>query len=178
VTRAYYLNSIPGHHGSFDRVGGLPTHEPPKLPICRTCGDQLAFLAQLYSDSDWSWPGDCLCLHVYQCPSDDPLPVVIPVPRDAPFNFRAVGRRHPLIARRDIFRELHVEPPEDSLTLDTASELPFVSKLGGSIGPYSGLPDGVQFLGQLLEDPFDFNFATRQLLFYLNDSAEIDCDLL
>ena len=44
---AYYANYVDGHHGSHDRIGGLPSHLPPKFPRC-DCGRDMAFLAQIY----------------------------------------------------------------------------------------------------------------------------------
>ena len=66
-----YMRFVSGHHGSLDRVGGIPTHLPPE-----DLGGNLAqmyFVGQFYcSESRLNLPGT-LCLQIYQEAPDDDL---------------------------------------------------------------------------------------------------------
>jgi hypothetical protein len=89
------VSPAPDAGGSHDRVGGLPTYRPPVFPVSEAFGGQHCFLLQLHG-LDRVGLASFRCLQIYQSAyvdeGDDPLPVAILVPLDAPLNDAGEGR--------------------------------------------------------------------------------------
>ena len=77
---AWYIKFKKGHHGSLDRVGGLPTHVPPEYPV--DDGEMLQFVAQFECDAERLPVADTFLLQIYRgdpCSSTaDPVAVRVP----------------------------------------------------------------------------------------------------
>ena len=67
MVNAYYAKYVDGHHGSLDRIGGLPTHLPDVLPRCE-CGPA-PFLLQLYFEGKTLAfvPRELMGIQLYSC---------------------------------------------------------------------------------------------------------------
>ena len=66
---AYYAKYTEDHHGSLDRIGGLPSHLPDADPAC-DCANQMQFLAQIYFQGKVIEfiNSDCMAIQLYSCP--------------------------------------------------------------------------------------------------------------
>lgn len=67
MTPAYYATYQPGHHGTRDRIGGVPSHLPPQYPACAKCDEPLVFIMQLYVDDKDLFDDRWLALQLYKC---------------------------------------------------------------------------------------------------------------
>lgn len=93
--QSYYMVYGKGHGRTLDRVGGKPTHLPGQWPVCDECGEDMAFVGQLYADDDWFPLDGNMCLHLDRCVAH-PLEVkVVLLPFDAAQGNGRIGRSHP-----------------------------------------------------------------------------------
>lgn len=156
---AWYMRFSPGHTGSPDRVGGLPSHLPPAFPSYS--GQSMGFLAQFYCHPERLPLPGALCLQVYQAPEEsDPMPVVILVPRGAAENSAGVGIAEPNIRPHDVAWDARTDPGEAE---DWQTELA-KSKAGGVCYFFDYLNDGERLLLQLNQNPCGLNFGGYSLV--------------
>jgi hypothetical protein len=164
MIRAFYMDFVSGCKWTgCDRVGGLPTHTPPKTPCCSVSGRELAFLAQFYCSGERLSLSNVLCIHLYQDPDvgcgGDPLPVAIGLPLDSPVNAYGVGLRQEGISEYRIDWKLAFDPRTEPPFPD---DLPLCrSKIGGLCLHKDIFVEGEKYLMQLRERPANFNFASR-----------------
>ena len=146
-TTSYVASYTDGHTGT-DRLGGLPSHLPPRWPQCQACQDDMAFVAQIYS-SDRCQFGKYLCVHFYMCNCDcteggDLLLHMEPLPKTAVKNETNYGVEHPDQTYTTIQYTAFQDPPPfcDSGKEVTPEDWPhiFKDKVGG-LFPYEG--DGI-----------------------------------
>jgi len=162
----------PGHHGSLDRLGGLPTHLPsvfltssdsmaPGFVRPVHAGTPMRFLAQFYCDPVRLPLVDTLCLQIYQCdPEDDPWPAFVKVPFGAKTNTEQLGVSQPGVVPHDIMWESRSDPDEASIDdVDLAQ-----SKAGGICYFDGCLNPGEKLLVQLRQYPGKFNFGGYTLV--------------
>jgi hypothetical protein len=172
---AYYMRFVKGHHGALDRVGGLPSHLPPAVPLCPTSGQEMAFLAQFYCTLPRLGLSNTLCVQLYQAhdvgEGGDPVPVAIRVPIGSPANINNGGRPHPQVVSHDVCWEERKDPDAEPPFPD---DLPlYQSKIGGLCLHSDLFGESEQFLMQLKEEPGNFNFAGRTCLLSLADDGSL-----
>jgi hypothetical protein len=155
---AYYMKFIEGHHGAFDRIGGVPSHLPPMPSICPDSGRERAFLAQIYSCPKRLELEGILCLHLYQDLGEgEPCPVVVSVPIGAKRNEEGLGIVKPGVRLLDTDWEYREDPdPDQVTTYDTDLGL---SKCGGTTYFRRTVREADQFVLQLREYPAELNWA-------------------
>jgi hypothetical protein len=108
--QSYYMVYRNGHGRSLDRVGGRPTHLPGQWPMCDECGEEMAFVGQLYADDDWFPLDGNMCLHLDACVKH-PLEVkVVLVPFDAAEGNGRIGHSHPKQPKLSIEYEVADDP--------------------------------------------------------------------
>jgi len=150
------MRFIQGHHGKLDRIGGLPSHVPPSPSIYPETGKQRAFLAQFYCSPGRLEIDGALCLHLYQDPDEDePCPVVVVVPANAPENTGGYGVANRRIKPFDIEWELREDP--DIATGDDVDLTD--SKAGGTCYFLDVVGEGETLVFQLDQQPAGFNFG-------------------
>lgn len=166
---AWYMRFVPGHHGSLDRVGGLPSHLPVEFPTASE-GHQLQFLAPFYCDGHRLVLPGALCLQLYQDePDGDPFGVPVLVPKDASTNTAGLGRADPRVIPHDIewdFREDLDDSDPDQVELAR-------SKIGGVCYFPDALAPGERLLLFLKERPANFNFGGKECILVLTKSGGI-----
>lgn len=176
---AYYMRLVEApSRGGRDRVGGVPSHLPGAFPVSRTTGRDMAFLFELYSEPGRFDLAGNLCLQAYQsCDVDDgdnPLPVIVVLPKSAPANISGLGTRQSSIVERWIQYERREEP--EVIPVETGMNPELVrmvqSKLGGA-RPGELLPEEGEFLGQIREWPGGFNFGSYSLILLRQRDGEV-----
>lgn len=155
MTPAFYMRFTAGHHGAPDRIGGLPTHMPPSIPVSSATGKEMAFLGQFYSAPDRLNLGDALGIHLYQELEDSPLPIAIQVPRGAIENTAGLGVPMPGVLPFDVEWEYQEDP--DTVG-DDQTELA-MSKAGGICYFWGVVGMGERLVLQLRQGPAGFNFG-------------------
>jgi len=181
MSQAYYMVPVQGVTDHPDRVGGLPNHLPPAFPVCRGCGEQMAFLFQLYCTPERLCLDGVLCLHCYQCPHVDEgcttLPEIVAVPCGAPLNCHKVGVRQSNVVPHGIQWALEMDPdrwPDKESDRRALSPHVYTSKVGGVYPPLLAHKDpGAVIIAQIGEYPYEFNFADRDLHIYLGSDGKI-----
>jgi hypothetical protein len=187
MRKAYYMQFLEGHDGGrLDRLGGLPTHLPAKIPRFTTYDgkekNEFALLAQFYCTTDRLYLPDTLCIQLWQDPDvgegGDPLPVAIRVPVTANENTERLGVIHPDVLPHEISFELRDDPyvfPDSREAYVTDEEKALMqSKIGGV--PYytdDELPPEHIFLFQLYEGPGGCNFAGRHAMVTLAPTGDL-----
>jgi hypothetical protein len=182
MKKAYYMNFEEKDINVLDKVGGLPTHLPKNFPQSKITGNPLGFLMQLYCDSEKLNLENALCLQIYQTIDinigDDPMPVVIKIPKDAELNEEGKGTIHPDIEEYSIKWEEGEEPDVLPYNLEANStELKMLrSKLKGAIPEEYLERNDITYLGWVAEYPIEFNFSG--LLVLLKDNTNnIFCEI-
>jgi hypothetical protein len=176
---AWYMHFSEGRGGGggggggdgLDKIGGLPTHLPENIPICKLTCEPLAFIAQFYCTKDRLSIPNTLCVQLYQELEDEPLPVALRVAFDARENQEQLGLAHPSIQQMRIDWEFRSDPDQipDSFEFTDEERQLMESKVGGV--PYytdDELPFGHLYLFQLREEPAGFNFADRTAIVTMN----------
>ena len=140
-TTSYVVEYTEGHNGP-DRLGGLPSHLPPRWPQCQCCQDDLSFIGQIYS-SERCYFAAYLCLHFYMCTDDctghgDLLLHMEPLPKTAKKNLSNLGTVHPDQPNITLTYSAITDPilSEDEAELEDAPHI-FEDKVGG-LFPYEG----------------------------------------
>ena len=183
--QAYYMSAREYDPAKItDKAGGLPTHLPPKFPVSNAFGTQLCFLLQLYTDKiRLALPG-ILCIQVYQSgeinDGDDPSPVAIALPDNAPLNDSNLGRQNKDLDVIAISWQGPVnEPQEWPCSSGVTQDLMRLasSKLGG-LRPQVDPPLGTCYIGQVSEALNDFNFGGLQLILWQHINGEISYQLI
>jgi hypothetical protein len=166
--------------GDFDRIGGLPTYLPPKFPTSLEFGTEYCFLMQILSMDRLGLKG-WRCLQLYQSgevdDGDDPAPVALLVPEDAPTNDHQLGRACDTLRPCRIDWEFRQDPDEFPRTAGVTDQLTSLlkSKLGG-VPPAMNPPiDHARFLGQVAEEPFGFNFGGLLLTLWGAPDGRVLC---
>jgi hypothetical protein len=171
---AFYMKFRQGHHGSQDRLGGVPSHLPPAFPKCDYSGEEMAFLGQFYCGVPRLDLPDTLCIQLYQDrhvgEGGDPCPVEVRVPLGAAPNDEGLGLQQKGVIAHDIEYEERVDP-------DTEPEFPedlplYSSKIGGLCLSCS-VEEPDRYLLQLDEDPGDFNFAGRNCIVAVTPDGQL-----
>ena len=145
----------------LDRVGGLPSYLPKEFPRSAEFGTEYCFLMQIVSLERFGLAG--ASLQLYQSgevdKGDDPRPIVLLLPIDAPFNIEKLGRECEMIERQTIEWETGGEGPLPTSGVSAELMKAVRSKAGG-VPPFVVAPrSGLQFIGQISEAPFGFNFG-------------------
>jgi hypothetical protein len=167
---AWYMRLIPGHHGAFDYVGGLPTHLPPTFPISEETGQPLRFLAQFACDGQRLSVANARFLQIYQDdPEYDPMPVIVLVREGACENAEGIGTSQPGVLLHDIEWEARVDP--ESRTTDDVHLAK--SKAGGTCYFSDKIRPGERLLLQLREYPAEINFGGFTMVLAINDQQAI-----
>jgi len=153
---AQYMVFQEGHHGSLDRLGGLPTHLPPTRSSYPETGRERAFLAQFYCVPGRFELDGVLCVQFYQDPDEDePCPAVVTVPVGSPLNDQNSGVANPRIRHFDIRWEPRKDPDEATDDDVVLTE----SKAGGTCYFHDTVQAGETMLLQLRQRPAGFNFG-------------------
>lgn len=167
MVSAWYMKFVEGHHGSLDRVGGLPSHLPANYPTFE--GTQLQFVAQFQCDDRRLRVGDSFLVQIYR---GDPClsvadPVVVFVPHGAPENSEAVGVPDPDAKPHDVHWELRHDPDNGDSLEDLESKLWGTCYFGGIV------PDGYRLFLSLCEMPADFNFGGDELMLAIDETRGV-----
>jgi hypothetical protein len=130
----------------------------------------MRFLAQFYCDEFRLPLENTLCVHVYQCdPEELPWPEIVRVPLGAKENTEGIGIGQPGILPHDIHWEYKEDPDEAT---DDDVHLAH-SKAGGTCYFYDCLQPGERVFLQLREQPGNFNFGGRTLVFVIGQEHTI-----
>jgi hypothetical protein len=168
MVAAWYMKFRDGHSGCLDRVGGLPTHLPPKWPRSSDGERDLRFLAQVHCDGTRLSLGETFLLQIYQdIPEGDVGPVVVKLAHDAKQNARNEGQPDPGVKPFDIQWEYR-EDPDDSEQIERVD-----SKLWGTCFFSRVIGEGKRLLLTFDEDPACFNFGGDELMLAINGAGEI-----
>jgi hypothetical protein len=164
-----------------DRIGGLPSHLPPNLPCSRVTGLELCFLLQITSLELVGLKG-WRSIQLYQSgevdDGDDPTPVAVLVPLDAPRNDKGNGRVQPFLDTAEIRLEESQDPdvfPVESGLSDDVLRL-VGSKLGGLPPAHLDPPPNARYLGQISEG-LGFSFGGLLTMWLTND-GRLECMLI
>lgn len=178
---AYYMRFTEGHQGSQDRIGGLPRHLPPTIPVWEDTGRELVFLAQFYCHPD-RLPLDALCIQLYQnsesyIAEDDaeyePYVRAVLLPHTAPLNLDGLSRPCPNLRPFDIAWEYREDP--DDFGQDYMRVIG--SKARGTFCLANYLSPSEQLLITLEQYPVGFNFGGSTLFIILHDNGQIEAHL-
>lgn len=174
---AYYMKFEIGHKGSKNRIGGQPTFISKKS-WPKEDDEYYGFLMELWVDGVRLSIPNTICLQIFQSidEGDDPTPIAIPIPP----NCRKREENDKLIIHPNAREyDIHFEPVEEP------DELPkygielapyFKSKLGG-LDPWERDIKGRRFLGQIHEQPLDFNFGGKVASIYEDNNGIIIVEL-
>lgn len=166
--------------GPCDRVGGLPTYLPPQFPTSGEFGTEYCFLLQLVSMDRLGLKG-WRCLQLYQSgevdDGDDPTPMVVLLPLDAPANDRQLGRPNEAVRPGRIEWDVRLDPDEFPKTPGVTDELTAIltSKVGGTPPAMEPPVEGARFLGQIAEALGDFNFGGCLLTLWQTPDGQVVC---
>jgi hypothetical protein len=164
---AFYLREIIPLEDDLapcDRVGGLPSHLPPRPPRSAVSGREYCFLAQITSTHLIGLIG-WHSLQLYQSgeidEGDDPAPIAVLVPADAPINGAHAGRSAPSLRPSQITWKPSIEPDQLPVFRGVSDDLGLLlrTKLGGSAVLVDPPSDGARFVCQFTEEPFNLNFT-------------------
>ena len=178
---AHYMIFRPGHHGSLDRLGGLPTHLPPRFLTAADSmapeferpaepGPPMRFLAQFYCDPVHLPLPDTLCIQLYQSgPEYEPWPAYIRVPHGAKLNTEGLGVPAPEVIPHDVAWEQRDDPDQATVDDDDLAK----SKVGGTCYFSDCLDPGEKLLLQLRQQPGGFHFGGYTLVLAINEQGVI-----
>ena len=171
-----YMRFVSGHHGSLDRVGGIPTHLPPE--DLRGNLAQMYFVGQFYcSESRLNLPGT-LCLQIYQeAPDDDPWPTAVAIPIGTIANTIGWGKEHPDVLPHDVEWESRPEISEPK-AFDPSSQPLKAAKAGGPTFYADTLDEGDEFILQLKESPIGLKLGGLTLLVVRTASGTVEARLV
>lgn len=169
---------------TLDRIGGLPTHLPPEFPSCPSNEEPMAFIAQFQCIESRIPVDDARLVQIYQCADDDPWPVAITIPKDAPENTECLGVPQPLLDPAAInwnvvnesvepgdWNTVEALPPEQEGRLQS-------SKAGGFCYYDDLVEDGERFLLQLQEpDALRCVFGGQTLVLLLDRAGKPEARL-
>jgi hypothetical protein len=184
VKPAYYMRFTAGHHGSQDRIGGLPSHLPSAAPVWEVTGNELVFLAQFSCHPERLPLADSLCLQLYQNAesyvSDDnnpaqyePYVTAVLLPSAAPPNTAGMGRPCPNLRPFDIAWEYREDL--DDFKSDYARVIG--SKAQGTCCFANYLAPNERLLITLEEYPLGFNFGGSTLFVLINVKGDLEARL-
>ncbi len=178
------MRFIEGHHGSRDRIGGLPSHLPSSMPVWEDTGRELVFLAQFYCQPNRLGLEDCLCLQIYQniesyCDNEiapvayEPYVTAVLLPRNAPLNTTGAGCSCPDLQPFDIGWDYREDP--DDFGADYSRVIG--SKAQGTCCYANYLSSEERLILTLEEYPAGFNFGGRTLFVIVNVKRELEARL-
>jgi hypothetical protein len=164
MKRAWYMQFVTPTGERLDRIGGLPSHRPERIPSCPTSGREMAFLAQFYTHPERLPIPNVLCLHIYQClgvdEGEDPAPVVVAVPVGTQENSQQKGVAQSRIVTHEIEWEEREDPDSVPASGMDESTLRLYQPKAGGANPFDTLiPDEDRVLLVLTQYPCNLNLA-------------------